>query len=92
MSIEVDQLAALGIHLTADLVPVTYEVTRDYNMEKIHLTLMRIKLVPQPCPFCDAEELIVHGGLKPRVQCQSCDAEGPVSNTKHAAIEKWNEA
>lgn len=44
----------------------------------------------EPCPFCESRALTVEGGLAFYVNCNSCDADGPLVNTQNEAIAAWN--
>jgi hypothetical protein len=46
----------------------------------------------KPCPFCLSKSEIHAGPAQAWVACRkpSCGAEGPVRNTKRAAVRAWN--
>jgi transcription elongation factor Elf1 len=46
----------------------------------------------ESCPFCRSTDLkpIDYGGNQVVIQCQTCQAEGPVAVTTHSAEVLWN--
>lgn len=44
----------------------------------------------EPCPFCNATHLSLHGHTKYWLQCNTCLATGPIADSEASAEVVWN--
>ncbi len=75
---------------------ILHDIAEQYELDIIECDVPEPEL--KPCPFCGGRNVEIHcfvsneRGTQLFVQCDGCDAKGPILGSKQGAVEGWNKA